>query len=61
MSSVFSSPKVVSVQQQTVTPETVDTTEITRDLEKKRKKKNGAVAQMLASQRDGQGKTTLGA
>lgn len=61
MSSVFSTPKVVQVQQQEVTPEVVDTSAEVQEIEKKRKKKMGAVSQLLSHDNSYGGKTTLGA
>lgn len=64
MSSVFSKPKVVQVQPQEVELEVVDNSEEVRELESKRKKKMGAVSQLLShdnSYGSGSGKTTLGA
>lgn len=65
MSSVFKSPKVVKVEQPEVEPETVDVPEMTYDLEKRRKKKMGAVSQLLSHENSydilgGNGKKTLG-
>ena len=48
MSSVFKSPKVVNIQPTTVVPEVVDNAEVVYELEKKRKKKMGAVSQLLS-------------
>ena len=48
MSSVFKSPKVVNVQPVEVRPEVVDNSETVYELEKKRKKKMGAVSQLLS-------------
>lgn len=65
MSSVISSkPKVVQVQPQNVEPEVVDNSEEVYQLEQKRKKKMGAVSQLLShdnSYGSSSGKTTLGA
>ncbi len=64
MSSVFSKPKVVQVQPQEVELEVVDNSAEVRELESKRKKKMGAVSQLLShdnSYGSGGGKTTLGA
>ena len=64
MSSVFSKPKVVQVQPQEVELEVVDNSEEVRELENKRKKKMGAVSQLLSHDNaygSGGGKTTLGA
>ncbi len=64
MSSVFKKPKVKKVEPVEVEPETVDNNEIIFELEKKRKKKMGAISQLLSSDRSGlglgQGKKTLG-
>ena len=62
MSSVFKKPKVVKVEQPVVEPEAVDVSEVTYDLEKKRKKRMGAVSQLLSHQNDYgmTGKKTLG-
>ena len=65
MSSVFKKPKVVTVEQKEIEPETVDVSAITYELEKKRKKKTGAVSQLLSHDNsygylDGSGKKTLG-
>lgn len=49
MSSVFKSPKVKSVQPVQVQREIVDDSAIVADLEKKRKKKMGALSQLLSS------------
>ena len=63
MSSVFSKPKVVQIEPEEVEPEVVDNSEEVQELERKRKKKMGAVPQLLS--RDNSygsgGKTTLGA
>ena len=65
MSSVFKSPKVKAVPQKVVEPETVDNNETIFELEKKRKKKMGAVSQILAQDRSENeifgNKRTLGA
>lgn len=74
MSGVFAKPKVVQVAQPEVKPEIVDNTEMVEALEKKRKKRMGAVSQLLShnnsygistrssgsSDTAGGGKTTLG-
>ena len=62
MSSVFKSPKVTYVTPEPeIVPEVVDDNEITSELEKKRKRRMGAVSQLLAEDRQGEkGKTTLG-
>lgn len=62
MSSVFKSPKVTYVTPEPeIVPETVDDNEITSELEKKRKRRMGAVSQLLSQDRQGEkGKTTLG-
>ena len=64
MSSVFKKPKVKKIEPVEVEPETVDNNEIVFELEKKRKKKMGAISQLLSSDRSGsglgQGKKTLG-
>jgi len=66
MSSVFKSPKVKTVQPQEVEPVLVDNNETVFQLEKKRKKKMGAVSQILSLDRENSDalayrKTTLGA
>ncbi len=68
MSSVFSKPKVVQVQPETVEPEVVDRSEEVQELERKRKRRMGAVSQLLSHDNSygspagyGGGKTTLGA
>lgn len=67
MSSVFKRPKVKYIQPKEVAPmtEEVDRVQSMLDLEKKRKKKMGAVSQMLSHDNsygaNGEGKTTLGA
>ena len=66
MSSVFKSPKVIMQQPEEVLPEVVDDNEIVFEMEKKRKKKMGAVSQLLARDNDvlgsryTNGKQTLG-
>jgi len=62
MSSVFKSPKVTYVTPEPeIIPEVVDDNEITSELEKKRKRRMGAISQLLSQDREGQGKNTLGA
>jgi len=65
MSSVFKSPKVSYVQPATVEPEVVDDSQIISDLEKKRKKKMGAISQLISLDRNSSDKSgakkTLGA
>lgn len=63
MSSVFKSPKVTYVTPEPeIVPEVVDDNEITSELEKKRKRRMGAVSQLLAEDRENGGqKNTLGA
>lgn len=66
MSSIFSSPKVVQLPNQNVEPYEVDNSEEVRSIEKKRKKKMGAISQLISRDNDmdafnGGGKTTLGA
>lgn len=58
MSSVMKKPKVKYIQPAEVRPEYVDPIETMMDVEKKRKKKMGAVSQLLSHDN---GKTTLGA
>lgn len=69
MSSVFKSPKVVHIQPKEVVPEVVDNAEVVYELEKKRKKKMGAVSQLLSrdntyggflEETQSRGKRTLG-
>ena len=67
MSSVFKSPKKVNIQPTEVHPEVVDNSEVIYELEKKRKKKMGAVSQLLSHDNtyggflaDSGGKRTLG-
>ena len=53
MSSVFKQPKTVYLPDTTeVLPEEVDDNEIIFQLEKKRKKRMGAISQMLAKEND---------
>ena len=47
MSAVFSSPKIIPVQPKEVEQEVVDTSEIVYNMEKKRKKRMGALSQIL--------------
>ena len=62
MSSVFKSPKVKIVQQpEEVIPEIVDNNEIEFELEKKRKRKMGAVSQLLSLKNEDDKKRSLGA
>ncbi len=63
MSSVFSKPKVVQIEPEEVEPEVVDNSEEVQELERKRKKKMGAVSQLLSHDNfyGSGGKTTLGA
>ena len=65
MSSIFSAPKVVSLPEQSVEPLVVDNSDEVRAIEKKRKKKMGAISQLISHDNDldafnGGGKTTLG-
>lgn len=61
MSSVFSSTKVVNVSStKPVEPEVVDNHELAYELEKKRKKKMGAVSQLLSKENGYEGKDVLG-
>lgn len=48
MSSVFKSPKVKTVDTVVVEPEIVDNSETVYELEKKRKKKMGAISQLIS-------------
>lgn len=63
MSGLFSKPKQATVVQE-VTPEIVDDSKKTRELERNRKKKRGISAALFADDRNGQGlnvgKKTLG-
>ncbi len=64
MSSVFKSPKTVQVMPQEVEPEVVDNSATVQALEKKRRKKMGAVSQLLSHDNSygaNAGKKTLGA
>ena len=65
MSSVFKSPKVSApvVEPTPVVIQTVDNNETLQELEKKRKKKMGAISQLLSSDRqnsNSNGKKKLG-
>ena len=51
MSSVFKSPKVTTVAPTPVAIQTVDNNETLEELEKKRKKRMGAISQLLSSDR----------
>ena len=55
MSSVFKSPKIKKVETKVVEPQIVDNSEIVYEMEKKRKKKMGAVSQILAKDNSYQG------
>ena len=48
MSSVFKTPKVNTVETKVIEPEVVDMSETVYELEKKRKKKMGAVSQLIS-------------
>ncbi|MBR2273262.1 MAG: hypothetical protein IJ864_00275 [Alphaproteobacteria bacterium] len=62
MSSVFKSPKVKKVQPPVeVVPEVADNNAIEFELEKKRKRKMGAISQMLSRENADGKKHTLGA
>lgn len=63
MSSVLKKPKVKYIQPEEVTPEYVNPIETIMDEEVKRKKKMGALSQILAKDNSygSSGKTTLGA
>ena len=66
MSSIFSSPKAVQLPSQEVVPSVVDNSKEVYEIEKKRKKKMGAISQLISRDSDmdafnGGGKTTLGA
>lgn len=63
MSSVFKKPKVKYIQPKEVTPEYVEPIDTLLDVEVKRKKKMGALSQILAKDNTygSSGKTTLGA
>lgn len=64
MSSVFKTPKVMTIEPEEVVAETADNNEILFELEKRRKKKNGAVSQLMSHNNSyddgGVYKTTLG-
>lgn len=60
MSSVFKSPKIKVVKPQEVEPEIVDNNEIEYELNRKRRRKMGAISQLLAHNTTGNNKTTLG-
>ncbi len=61
MSSVFKNPKVVKVEPKEVEPEIVDMSETYFEMEKRRKKKMGAVSQLLSKDNSyGNPKTSLG-
>lgn len=60
MSSVFKSPKIKVAQPAEVLPELVDNNEIEYELDKKRKRKMGAVSQLLTQNSGSNNKTTLG-
>lgn len=60
MSSVFKSPKIKPVEIKDIEPEIVDVSETVFEMEKKRKKKMGAVSQLLSKDNSYGGKTTLG-
>jgi len=63
MSSVFKSPKVTTIEPTPVTIQTVDNNETLQELEKKRKKRMGAISQLLSSDRQvrsANGKKKLG-
>jgi len=55
MSSVFKSPKVTYVEPTPVAVQTVDNNETLQELEKKRKKRMGAISQLLSSDRQNGG------
>lgn len=62
MSSIFKKPKIQTVKpEETVKPEYVDNNEIEYELDKKRKRKMGAVSQLLMQNNTTNDKTTLGA
>jgi hypothetical protein len=62
MSSIFKKPKIKTVKpEETVQPEYVDNNEIEYELDKKRKRKMGAVSQLLMQTNETNNKTTLGA
>lgn len=60
MSSVFKTPKVRQIETRVVEPEIVDMSESVFEMEKKRKKKMGAVSQLLSKDNSYKGKTVLG-
>ena len=61
MSSVFKSPKVINIEPKEVEPEIVDMSEMVFEMEKKRKKKMGAISQLISKDNSyGNPKTTLG-
>jgi hypothetical protein len=61
MSSVFKSPRVRTIETNVVEPEVVDLSESVYELEKKRKKKMGAVSQLISKDNSyGNLKNTLG-
>ena len=61
MSSVFKTPKVEAVETKVVEPEVVDLSDTVYELEKKRKKKMGAVSQLISQDNSyGNLKNTLG-
>ena len=60
MSSVFKSPKIKVVKPQEVEPDIVDNNEIEYELNRKRRRKMGAISQLLAHNTTGNNKTTLG-
>ena len=55
MSSVFKSPKVETVAPAPVIVQTVDNNETLQELEKKRKRRMGAISQLISSDRQGFG------
>lgn len=62
MSSIFKKTKIQTVKpEETVKPEYVDNNEIEYELDKKRKRKMGAVSQLLMQNNTTNDKTTLGA
>ena len=62
MSSIFKKPKIQTVKaEETVKPEYVDNNEIEYELDKKRKRKMGAVSQLLMQNNTTNDKTMLGA
>ena len=60
MSSVFKSPKIKVAPPAEVQQELVDNNEIEYELDKKRKRKMGAVSQLLTQNNGSNNKTTLG-